>query len=516
LSAPRSHRRLRKRPLGRYRYVRLRWRVLFTLIDFAGGLVFALARLSLSLWERVGVRANGLLCLRERPGVKANGPLCLRERPGVKANCSLSLWERVGVRAVYGLSRVYSNTPAADAKCPHPNPLPEGEGTGGPNPVPVGEGTGRPDPLPEGGGTGDPRVILLVQLDHMGDAVITSVMLPLLRRRYPHASIEVLAGAWNRELFEAMPEVDRVHVSRLTRFSRTGRFGWIVATLWWGLALRRREVDVAIDVRGELPLALILWLSGARCRVGWDAGGGGFLLTHSPRYVHGRPEVESRLALLAELGIRPAAEGRPTRPTLRPTEQGLSAESHLEGPPIVLHVGAGTEAKQWPAEHWRQLAWYLVVELGRQVVLVGGPDDRIIARRIAGPDAWPGLADWTGRLSVVELAALLERAELLVGGDSGPAHLAAAVGTPVVVLFSGTNRPQQWRPNGERVIVLREPVECSPCHRGRCGRAGHPCMRGLRPETVLAAIRRQLVPTVRVGKESDDDCALASARTAHE
>ena len=454
----RSHRRLRKRPLGRYRYVRLRWRVLFTVVDFVGGLVFAVAR---------------------RLPVLMRLPLSLWERAGVRADSSLSLRERAGVRADCELSGVHSNKPAGDSKPPHPNPLPQ-----------------------TGEGTGDPRVILLVQLDHMGDAVITSVMLPALRRRYPHASIEVLAGPWNRELFEAMPEVDHVYVSRVNRFSRTGRLGWIMATLWWGLALRRRKIDLAIDVRGEFPLAVILWLCGARQRVGWGAGGGGFLLTHSPRYVHDRPEVDSRLALLAELGIRPSAEEGPPRPAFRPTEQArrqvaqrldrLAAEGPLEGPPVVLHVGAGTEAKQWPAEHWRQLAGRLVVEHGRQVVLVGGPGDRIIARRIVGPEAWPGLADWTGRLGVVELAALVERAELLVGADSGPAHLAAAVGTPVVVLFSGTNRPRQWQPRGERVTVLRQPVECSPCHRHRCALTGHRCMGGLRPETVLAAVQRQL------------------------
>jgi len=367
-----------------------------------------------------------------------------------------------------------------------------------------------------------------------------------------------------------MPEVDHVHVWRSNRFSRRGRFGWILSTFWWGLALRRRHVDLAIDVRGEFPLALILWLCGARQRVGWQSGGGGFLLTHSPRYVPNRPEVASRLALLAELGIRPekgvtlqpsevpnrpygrdlgpklclgphlreaplrrlrigqakqsfeevcsqagaweqvarkldlspfSGEG-PPRPAFRPTEQArqqvaqrldkLAAESPSEGPPILLHVGAGTEAKQWPAEHWRELAGRLVVEHGRQVVLVGGVGDRIIARRIVGPRPWPGLADWTGRLGVVELAALTERAELLVGADSGPAHLAAAVGTPVVVLFSGTNRARQWQPRGERVTVLRHPVDCSPCHRHRCALAGHPCMRGLCPETVLEAVLRQI------------------------
>lgn len=365
----------------------------------------------------------------------------------------------------------------------------------------------------------DPRAILLVQLDHLGDAVITVAMLPALRKRYPRASIEVLTGEWNRELWEATAEVDRVHVSRVNRFSRGGRFGWMLAMLWWGLWLRRRKIDLAIDVRGEFPLALILWLSGARRRVGWDAGGGGFLLTDSPRYEPGRPEIDSRWALLAELGIEASQEGRPARPVFHATEEAqrridvrlarLAAEHTAGSSPIVLHVGAGTPAKQWPAESWRELTGRLVVEEGRLVVLVGGAADRTVARQIMGPGPWPGLVDWTGQLSVVELAALLERAELLVGADSGPAHLAAAVGTPVVVLFSGTNRLRQWRPRGPGVTVLRRPVACRPCHRSHCGLADHPCMRGIRPQMVLVAVRRQLTkrraspPAKRlVGKES--------------
>ena len=153
-----------------------------------------------------------------------------------------------------------------------------------------------------------------------------------------------------------------------------------------------------------------------------------------------------------------------------------------------MHVGAGTPAKQWPVEHWRELVGRLVVRLNAQVVLVGGSEDGEIARAILGPRPCPGVVDWTGRLSLEALAAALEEADLFVGADSGPAHLAAAVGTPAVVLFSGTNSPRQWQPSGENVRVLRYPVECSPCHRRRCPRRDHPCMRGLAPWQVAEAV----------------------------
>jgi heptosyltransferase-2 len=351
-------------------------------------------------------------------------------------------------------------------------------------------GVDRPHGLPPD----DPERILLVQLDHLGDAILTTAMLPSLRRRYPNAAIEVLAGAWNREVFEAAPEVDRVHVSATSRFARGRwrRLAWIGAILWWGIRLRRRRFDLAIDVRGEFPLALVLWLCGARRRVGWAAGGGGFLLTDSVLYAPDRPEVESRGAILSTLGI----ESPPLRPRFTPSPAARRKMSRwlaeVGRPLAVFHLGAGTRAKQWPADHWRRLLGRTVVELGSHVVLVGGDDGRRLGADVLRGEAWPGVSDWTGRLTVDELAALLEEADVLVGGDSGPAHLAAAVDAPVVVLFSGTNCAEQWRPHGADVAVLRHAVDCSPCHRTRCPRPGHPCMTGLAPEVALEEVARVL------------------------
>jgi heptosyltransferase-2 len=334
-------------------------------------------------------------------------------------------------------------------------------------------------------------------------------MLPALRRRYPDASIEVLAGPWNRMVFEEMREVDRVHVSRVNRFARRGRFGWILSTFAWGIRLRRRKIDLGIDVRGEFPHTIILWLSGARRRLGWACGGGGFLLTERVVYVPDRPEVESRLALLAALGIRPA-HGQTWRPGFSPSEMsrrgvserlsGLSRGAAATGPRIVLHVGAGTQAKAWPAEHWRSLAVRLVKRLGAQIILVGGPADRAVAGFVLHGIPRLAVADWTGQLTVVELAAVLEQADLMIGADSGPAHVAAAVDTPVITLFSGTNSPAQWQPSGSEVTVLRHAVPCSPCHRQKCPFEDHPCMAGLAPERVAAMIGarlRELSPTKR-------------------
>jgi len=348
-------------------------------------------------------------------------------------------------------------------------------------------------------------------MDHLGDAVLSTGMFAARRRRYPAARIDVLVGVWNRALFEAMPEVDHVFGSRVNRFSRHGRFGWWLAVFWWGWRLRHQRYDLGIDVRGEFPLALILWLAGVRRRLGWAAGGGGFLLTDSPTFVVNRPEVESRGALLAQLGID--ADPASLRPRFQPTEAArrtvdrLLSKEQVREPFVAVHVSAGTPAKSWPAEHFRELIGRLRVFRDQEIVLIGGPSDRSVSQEILLGRSWPGVHDWTGRFDPVELAALLERAAVLVGADSGPAHLAAAVGTPVVVLFSGASCTRQWRPPGEHVTVLREEVPCRACHRRVCPVAGHPCMSGLRPAVVARAIEDALNPSPDARRHGESEVA---------
>lgn len=356
-----------------------------------------------------------------------------------------------------------------------------------------------------------PRSILIVQLDHLGDAIISLPMLRALRRAYPRARIDVLCGEWNAELFAACGHVDHVYSSRMNRFARSvRRLAWIASVLWWGWRLREVKYDVAIDVRGELPLALLMWLSGARRRVGWAAGGGGFLLTDSPRWVPRRAEHLSRRALLAILGIHDANATGWSEPAFVPSQTAreqidteLSRVVNAQ-PLIVFHVAAGTPAKEWPRQRWAQLAERAAVEFSAKIVLVGAAADRDIAMHVTACVPPDSVVDRTGAYGITQLAALLERAGVFVGADSGPAHLSAAVGTPTVVLFSGTNRHEQWQPRGRHVMVVRHAVDCSPCHRTRCPLADHPCLSRLSVDDVLAAMR-ELCAATRLDDRLDRD-----------
>jgi heptosyltransferase-2 len=407
----------------------------------------------------------------------------------------------------------------------------------------------RPKPI-----VSQPQRVLLVQLDHLGDAVLSSPLIEAIRARYPSARIDALASESNRALFAADPRINRVHVASRNWFERRPESWSLIHAVWvLGRGLRHERYDLGFDVRGDVLSVLVLALAGVRRRVGWSMGGGGFLLTDVVPWVPGRHEVRSRLALLGPLGgplrgrkrrsggprvsvgltdrdrtrvhllMRQAwppgrqaghATARSSRTRVRAFDAAAARTTthgrvdpewrHAgrfadEAPLLAVHVGAGTEAKRWPIASWRVLLGRFLAD-GWRVVVVGGPDDVAAAR---GLPVHADLQDWTGRLSVSETVAVLERADLFLGADSGPAHLAAAAGTPSVVLFSGTNRASQWRPWSKNTLVLRKNVPCQPCHRKVCPLADHPCLTGMAPDRVARVARRWWLRSLRVDAHHD-------------
>ena len=381
-----------------------------------------------------------------------------------------------------------------------------------------------------------PRRILVLQLDHLGDSVLSTPLLAQLNAAYPGATIEVLASPSNHQVFEADPAVARVRIAARTWFERDpSRWGLIRSVWGLGRSIRREGYDLGIDVRGDVLSVLVMALGGIPRRVGWAMGGGAFLLTDVAEWVPGRHEVESRQAILRVLGLEPEVAPRvmvhvterdravvgawleeawPRRAVRRseiraavargpagggsrlstPTQRHLAdGGDRLHAgrfgpvaPLLAVHVGAGTAAKRWPLRHWSVLIRRFLRD-GWRIVVVGGPDDPPASQFLPPHDR---LCDFTGRLSVSETAAVLERADLFIGADSGPAHLAASAGTLSVVLFSGTNQPRQWRPWSRYSLILRHRVPCRPCHQKVCPLADHPCMSGLEPDRIYRAAMR--------------------------
>ena len=388
-----------------------------------------------------------------------------------------------------------------------------------------------------------PARILVVQLDHLGDAVLSTPLIAELRAAYPGAAIDVLASPSNHEVFEADPSVDRVWVAERTWFERRPD-RWALLTAVWSLGrqLRGMNYDLGIDVRGDVLSVLVLALAGVRRRVGWSMGGGAFLLTDVAEWIPGRHEVRSRLALLDRLGLSPdpaarvdvhvtdedriavarrlaeawprragalrraevyARARRPGGPRRRPPRPACpprrAPSRHPTTPTGCTPTDSPRDLPCWPCT-WAPATrpsdgrpargGALVgrfLEDGWRIVVVGGADDLALSSDLPAHDR---IRNWAGSLTVTETTALLERADLFIGADSGPAHLAASAGTLSVVLFSGTNQPRQWRPWSRHSLTLRRRVPCQPCHQKVCPLADHPCMSGLDPDRVYRAAMR--------------------------
>jgi ADP-heptose:LPS heptosyltransferase len=335
------------------------------------------------------------------------------------------------------------------------------------------------------------RRIAVLRLDHLGDLLHALPALRRLRRALPQARIDLYVGPWGFELAELFADVDRLFKVEADWFKRPERVEWP-----WGQinALGRRleaeRYDAAFELRGDLRHHLALRRAGIPVRVGQALTAGAFLLTHPVRWNADLHEQEQSLSLLDQAGVPAAAQGSAPYLEIHPEYQrqatALLKELKLGAKPLMIQAACGTPAKRWPLEHW---AWLLKRRpKGSKAVLLGSAAEAEEMHGIAKA-AGAGVAVAAGRLDLPGLAAFLKRARLLLSVDSGPAHLAAVQGVPVLALYSATNRASQWAPKGKRVRVLQaQGFPCSPCERTECP-FDNACMRALGPALALRALR---------------------------
>ncbi len=338
------------------------------------------------------------------------------------------------------------------------------------------------------------RRVAVLRLDHLGDVLFALPALRALRRALPAAQVDLFVGPWGREAAGLGRAADRLHVFDAPWFWRPRRVEWPWKAIA-GLAgeLRRGDFDLGIDLRGDLRHGLALWASGIPWRAGHTLTAGRFLLTHPVEARPGLHEVEQNLSLLSGLGL-PGGGAGPALPRVFPpsaaaAEAGrLWKELGLGVRVVAAQAASGAASKLWPEENWARLLDGL--PRGFQAVLLGSGPERPAMERLARRcRRRPALA--TGRLGLGGLAAFLKRCRLLVSLDSGPAHLAAAVGTPVLALYSGTNLLPQWGPRGSRVEAIQKAPACSPCELAACP-LDNACMRAIGADEALAAVRRML------------------------
>src|SRR5262245_39691017 len=336
-----------------------------------------------------------------------------------------------------------------------------------------------------------PRRILVANIAHLGDVLLSTGVLAALRAAVPHAHLGLLAGSWSRVVLEGHQLVDALHHFDHALLNRGAGSRW--EKLRRHLVTRRRAVaeiraaryDLAIDLYPYFPNAIpLLWAAGVPARIGYTSGGFGRLLTHPVPWSLREWHVTGYHAhLLDQVSIPTPATG--FLPPVLPADQ-MPLPEGLPATYIVLHAGAGANFKEWPVQQWRQLVQQLR-SVGYQLVFTGnGERERQTCAAIM--EGQSGCVNYCGRLSWRQFVGTVRRARLVIGVDSVAGHVASATGTPCVVLATGIPHPKHWVPCGPDVRVLRHSVACSPCYRSQ-GCDGMECIRTVRVTDVFTAAK---------------------------
>jgi heptosyltransferase-2 len=334
--------------------------------------------------------------------------------------------------------------------------------------------------------------ILVRAVNWIGDAVMTTPAMGAVRAAFPQAEIVVLANPLVAELFRVHPYCDRVLV-----YDRKGRDKGLTGLLRFAGLLRRERFDLAILLQNAFEAAVLVTLAGIPQRVGYRSDGRGMLLTRGvpvgdvERRLH---HTEYYLRMLETVGIR----GGDRRQLLICTAEEVAWARETLGPGDWLAVNPGAaygSAKRWIPGRFAEVADRLAAEFGVKVLLTGGPDEAEIGRDIEKAMQAPS-RNLIGRTTVRQLMALLAGCRLMITNDSGPMHVAAAFGVPIVAVFGPTDHTTT-SPKAESCRIVRREVGCAPCLLRQCP-TDHRCMEAVSAEDVLLQAR-ELLTRVQCG-----------------
>lgn len=337
--------------------------------------------------------------------------------------------------------------------------------------------------------------ILIVKLSAIGDVVHTLPSLAAIRKLYPEAHITWVIEEASSDIIEDHPYLDRVLISRRKRWlenlTKPGKFRQTVTDIRLFIStLRDRQYDLVIDFHGLLKSAFIVLLSSGQRKLGYDSMQelSGFFLNEKIFEDMNKHAVNRYLDFPRYLGYDteqpdffiPVEECNETRVDSLLTAHGIDSAK----PFVAVSPVAFWETKLWQNDKFTRLCDRIVTEMKTGVVFTGGTADEIIEQirsRMTAPSV-----SLEGQTTLKDLAYLYKRASLVVTTDSGPMHIAAAVGTPTVALFGPTD-PSRTGPYGEGHVVIRRDLHCSPCFLKKCD--SMQCMKEITAEEVFDAVK---------------------------
>jgi len=337
-----------------------------------------------------------------------------------------------------------------------------------------------------------PKRILIIQSHLIGDVIMVTPMLKAVKRAYPQSKIFLLANEFAKDLLEGLPYVERIITMRFPWSMYDYRLKNLLLVLKTIKELRKEGFDLAIDAQIDMRNIFLMYLIGAKRRLGYDITGGKVFLTDIPEF----PEnvvnlLDARLSLLNYLGINTYEK---TSELPKSQESMEWVNSYLERYQlnkekiVAIHPGASKKEKLWQPEKFAKVIEYLTFK-GYQPVVIEGPNDAEIVSSIIGMSS---VTVPIVKTSLKNVVAFISCCRLIICCDSAAIHIAGAVGTPVVALY-GPKWPELTKPFNDNIEVLwADDFDCRPCEYGHCKHVDHSCMDAIAVDAVITKVNKIL------------------------
>ena len=314
-----------------------------------------------------------------------------------------------------------------------------------------------------------------------------------VRRHAPSARIDLVVGSWNEELARAIPFVDGIETLDARWLARNGTGLNPGAMLQRAASWRRRRYDLGINFEPDIRSNLLLAAGRPRWTAGYASGGGGPVLDQALDYDPESHTSDNARRLAAAVFEAPLAED--IGPLLVIPEEHRQRAQAIIGaatrPVVAMHVSGGRAVKQWEPQRFGAVAQELAARRGATILLTGSTADGPLIAQVKSLLPPTAVIDVSDGVDLLTLAALLAQSDLVVTGDTGPMHVAFAVGTPIVAVF-GPSDPRRYAPRGPLDRVVRVDLPCAPCNRirlppARCQGKTPDCLALVSADSVLEA-----------------------------
>lgn len=327
-----------------------------------------------------------------------------------------------------------------------------------------------------------PSKIAVLHLDHIGDVIFAMPAIQAIRGAFPDSQIISIVGEWAEPILFRNPNVNKIIQFNAPWFARDKKTSQLQGIIALKKLLNKLGPDMVIDFRGDLRHNVAMYMAKVPNRVGYGITGGGFLLTHEVEYPFDGHAVLRHMAIPKALGATVDVADIELKIYISKDEKNWVEEflskHNLEGRTLIgMHPETGTQAKQWSMSSFVRTMELLAGKLADK-----NPLFIFTGLKTFGLNS-SNVVDLGGKLTLRQLAALQSKLDLFICGDTGPLHMATALGCPTVAIYSGTNDLKIWGPWGNKVRVLQAEVNCAPCGRSSC--EDNECMTLITPQMAV-------------------------------